>query len=417
MPFHIAFGSGYANVASVAIASFSPQVSGRGAAPCTAGGCNLNVSAPFDAVRFAVTADDAQGNELDRDTIELDVGALRGTVSLVFGGTPASSFLSIDPAELSTGAVGQATLRAVAYDTAGERLVGSSPFPAPATISSSDRTGATSLSPGSIASPAQTMAVTYSGASIGPVTFAGGAGITPVSLAIVTPPGMSSGGHALSDLILDSAEELASIPVAPANPAPAAGMRRRAASLSATDLSADPHAFPPVADQTPTGMCAVFSGVYAIRSYQERLDRGWFLEGTGAFGINTVTVFSPTFTYNQPGVSGFTDDGASLMSVARSLVRYGAAPWSVVPWTPGDASTDYRFTYAATVANQYRLRTYERIFSGDLATVKAYLRSGYPIYWGNAGQRRLCRSRLPRSLGLKPRVRPLARPCDGFSRL
>jgi hypothetical protein len=385
MTFDITIVESLTNVARVTI-SGAPASGGSAFEMQTAcGGAHCMISGSgiaYDDVLFQIALLDPNGTVLDQDAIELDTGSVRGTVFVVFGGNPSSALLSVTPAQLSYGTAATATLHVVALDAQGRRILGSAPFTTPIPITSSDQAGATTLAGSTIAAPAQRIAISYNGAADPPVEFSGGPGVSGATLALVSGPEGPVAPHGLSDAVIDSAEELASVPLAPSNPPAALGYRRRTASLSATDLSADPAAFPPVANQYPSSMCAVFSGVYAIRSYQERLMKGWSLDGSGPFGINSATVFSPTFTYNQPGVNHGEDDGASLMSVARSLTRYGAVPWSVVPWTPSDPSTDYRFTSAGAFAEQYRLQTYERIDSGDAATVKQYLAAGYPIYWG-----------------------------------
>lgn len=383
--FDVTIAEPLANLARVAI-SGTPASGGSAFAvqtACSSPHCTVTVSGiAYDDVLFQIALLDPNGTVLDQDAMELDTGSVRGVQFVIFGGNPNSALLSISPAQLPYGQAATATVHVVAFDAQGRRILGSVPFTTPISITSSDQTGATTLASSTIAAPAQRIAIAYNGAADPPVEFSGGPGVVGATLALVSAPQGAVEPHALSDAVIDSAEELASVPLAPSNPAAALGYRRRSASLSATDLSADPAAFPPIANQYPSGMCAVFSGVYAIRSYQERLVKNWSLDGSGTFGINPATVFSPTFTYNQPGVNHGEDEGASLMSVARSLTRYGAVPWSVVPWTPADPSTDYRFTSAGEFAEQYRLQTYERIDPGDAATVKQYLAAGYPIYWG-----------------------------------
>jgi hypothetical protein len=352
---------------------------------CASIGCSFTSQAPDGNVQLTITLTNGTAVVLS-GTVNLDAseGLLR-TPQLVFGAAPAKVVLSAEPAELRLGLASGTTLSALAYDSLGRRIIGSAAFASPIAVTSSDATGTTTLSGASITAPSQTLTVNYNGGVLANgVSFSGstsGASVTAVSLSVDEPPGVTSNGHGTGDAKMDSAEMLASIPAAPDLP-PTLANYRRPLSASSVDLSAN---FPPAGDQDGSSNCGVFSAVYGIRTYFENVERAklaapWILTGSGAWGENDRTAFSPTFTYNQASVNGGKDDGVALETVARSLREVGAVPLSVVGWTPKDPLTNFVPKFAG-LANSFRIASYETIDVNDLAKLKRYLAAGFPIYF------------------------------------
>ena len=354
---------------------------------CTSTGCSFNATAPNDDVSLAITLTNAQGATVLDGSIRLDADeAAMVPPSLVFGGTPATAMLSVAPAEVMLGQAGTASLEAVVYDSQGRRMIGSTAFPAPITVASSDTSGMTTLLGNSIANPTATLTVNYGGGQVAGygVTFSGasaGVTVTSVRLALDSPPEMTSHGEA-GDATDDSPELLASLPRAPAIPPTTLGRLVRPLAATSVDLSPN---FPPVANQQTTNMCGVFSAVYGIRTYLTKVamaaNPAWTLTGTGIFGENDNTVFSPTFTYNQQDVNGGIDDGVALSSVGRSLRDVGAVPWTNVPWAlTNSPATNYVAQFGGQAAT-YKITSYDTIDVNNVAQLKTYLASGFPIYF------------------------------------
>jgi hypothetical protein len=63
------------------------------------------------------------------------------------------------------------------------------------------------------------------------------------------------------------------------------------------------------------------------------------------------------------------------------LVRQGAAPWSVMPYTDKDYTTQPTAAQRSA-ASKYKLASYRRIPPGDIETIKAELAAGRPVVFG-----------------------------------
>jgi len=351
---------------------------------CTSTGCTFNAAAPNDDVNLQIALTNAQGATVLSGSVDLDAAeATMDPPSLVFGGTPATAMLSVYPTELMLGQVETASLEAVVYDAQGRRMIGSTAFPAPIAIASTDASGATTLLGNSIANPAASLTIDYNGAQIAGfgATFSGtSAGLTikPVRIALESPPEMTAKGEA-GDARIDSPEFLASIPAAPLTPTTTLGRNVRPLAVSSADLSPN---FPPVGNQQQTNMCGVFSGVYGIRTYMLKATApATVLTGAGIFGENDSAVFSPTFTYNQQDVNGGIDDGVALSSVGRSLRDVGAVSWSSVPWaTTNSPAMSYVPQFGAQAA-AYKITSYQELDINNTTQLKSYLAAGFPIYF------------------------------------
>lgn len=357
--------------------------------PCTSTGCSFTATAPDEYDRLTIQLTAAGGTVVLSGAAQLDAGeGAMASPQFVFGAAPARVVLSAEPMQIVLGAAGQTTIVALAYDGSNRRIIGSTPFPTPLAIASSGGGGSSALTASSITNPSQTLTLTYNGANVGStgVTISGstaGATVKPVTVDLEGAPHSNSAGHRVGDAKFDSPERLASLPTAPPIPPPMPlAYGRRTLAVSSIDLSAN---FPPAADQGQSNNCSVFSAVYGIRSYMENVERAknnaaWVLTGTGTWGENDSTAFSPTFNYNQPTINRGIDDGATLDDVARSLRETGAVPLRVVPWTPASPAVDFVPQFGAVAAN-FKIAEYATIDVADLAKMKDYLASGYAIYF------------------------------------
>ena len=89
------------------------------------------------------------------------------------------------------------------------------------------------------------------------------------------------------------------------------------------DLSADT---PPPGDQGRQGSCVGWAVAYAMKSYQERVERGWPL-------ADDRHLMSPAYVYNQIRLPG---GGAYFLDAFNLLVDQGAASLAVMPYDPRD---------------------------------------------------------------------------------
>ncbi len=353
---------------------------------CAAGSCSVSVSAPPAYANLAVTIANASGATLDTGSFSTEADDENGALFACFGCAPATVTLSANPIELPAGASATTTIDAVLYDGQGRRILGTTPFSTPITLTSSDPSA--TLSSTTLTSPAGSVSVSYSGASIPEFAINGtlaGAIVNPVNVAIAstTPFTEPSNGAVIGDTQISTPDELAAIPTAPPLPPPISSFATKRRPMSATFVNLSP-AFPPVGNQANSNMCAVFSGVYSIMSAMQKAARAsipsWVLTGSGQFGNNDATTFSPRFTYNQRSVNGGIDDGTTLIAVLESLRTIGAVPLSVVPWNAGDSPAySYLSTYTMGIAANYRVRQYWNLGT-NVGTIKSYLAAGYPIY-------------------------------------
>ena len=95
---------------------------------------------------------------------------------------------------------------------------------------------------------------------------------------------------------------------------------------SSVDLSADN---PPPGDQGRQGSCVGWAVAYAMKSYQERIERDWPLTNNGH-------VFSPAYVYNQIKLPG---GGAYMFDAFSLLVDQGVASLATMPYNPNDDRT------------------------------------------------------------------------------
>lgn len=134
------------------------------------------------------------------------------------------------------------------------------------------------------------------------------------------------------------------------------------------DLSPD---FPPVGYQGMQSSCVAWSVAYAVKSYQEKIERGW--------SYDESTLFSPAYIYNQ--INGGQDRGSVISEAMQIIIDQGAATLKTMPYNSKDYWTQPN-TKAKTEAGQYKGLKYSRIDYNDLRAVKSYLSQGIPIVFG-----------------------------------
>ncbi len=144
---------------------------------------------------------------------------------------------------------------------------------------------------------------------------------------------------------------------------------------ASTDLASK---MPPVGNQGQQGSCVGWSSTYAIKSYHEQIERNWgydapFKGGQGAH------VFSPAFVYNQ--INGGQDNGSNPVDALNLLVRTGAAPWNLMPYTDRDFRTQPPQN-ARSAASAYRNESFNQINFYTPDALKAELAAGNPILIG-----------------------------------
>ena len=137
------------------------------------------------------------------------------------------------------------------------------------------------------------------------------------------------------------------------------------------DLSGD---FPTVGDQGSVGSCVGWAVAYALKSYHERVERGWPLS-------QRAHLMSPCYLYNQIKVNG---GGAYFVDAFNLLLQQGVSSLAMMPC--GDPFNDELMPSDAArrEAADYKIASWGAVSRGATAgyfveEIKRHLVSGVPI--------------------------------------
>ena len=141
---------------------------------------------------------------------------------------------------------------------------------------------------------------------------------------------------------------------------------------SSIDIGVD---FPPPRSQGGQGSCVGWAVAYALKSYHERIERGWPL-------IDEKNLMSPAYVYNQIKLPG---GGAYFTDALNLLIDQGVSSWSQMPYNPYDDRTQPSAAARAEAAN-YRIadwgtvqRTTHAVFVQE---IKRHLAAADPVLIG-----------------------------------
>ncbi|MBI5777855.1 MAG: hypothetical protein HZA49_00165 [Planctomycetes bacterium] len=154
------------------------------------------------------------------------------------------------------------------------------------------------------------------------------------------------------------------------------------------------HKMPPAGAQGHQGSCTAWAVAYALKSYQEEVERNWGLDHPGH-------LFSPAYVYNQ--LNRGRDRGISIKGALNLLSAQGCATLAAMPYNSYDSSTKPS-DRAKDEARSYKIASWARI-NKNQDTIKQFLVSGYPLIIGimtgsNLGQENLIKANyIYRSLG------------------
>lgn len=139
--------------------------------------------------------------------------------------------------------------------------------------------------------------------------------------------------------------------------------------------SADLSPFVPApGDQGQQASCVGWAVAYAMKSYQEGVERRWPLDQPSA-------QFSPAYVYNQIRRSQTCTGGTMFPDALDLLRRAGAAPLSEFPYSEQvcsampDAATRQR-------ARVFAIADWRRVETRDQIEVKAYIAAEFPVMIG-----------------------------------
>ena len=141
---------------------------------------------------------------------------------------------------------------------------------------------------------------------------------------------------------------------------------------SSVDISVD---LPPPGDQKQQPSCVGWAVAYALKSFQERTERGWPL-------TNNRHIMSPAYVYNQvklPGGGAFFVDAFSL------VLNEGVSSWATMPYNPRDDRTQPSAAARSEAAN-YKIADWGSVLRTTHAQfvreVKRHLVAQQPVVIG-----------------------------------
>ncbi|MEW6557303.1 MAG: DNRLRE domain-containing protein [Elusimicrobiota bacterium] len=135
---------------------------------------------------------------------------------------------------------------------------------------------------------------------------------------------------------------------------------------SECDISSN---MPTPGNQGGQGSCTAWAVGYALKSYQEQVERNW--------GLSTSNhLFSPAYIYNQ--INGGQDAGSTISSALNILSSQGCASFITMPYNDKDYLTQPSVE-AKTEAAKYKIVMYRRVNILDTSEMKRFLKAGYPV--------------------------------------
>ena len=141
---------------------------------------------------------------------------------------------------------------------------------------------------------------------------------------------------------------------------------------SSVDLSVDA---PVPGEQGLQGSCVGWAVAYALKTYHERIERGWPL-------TDDRHVMSPAYIYNQIKVPG---GGAYFVDALIVLINEGVSSWEQMPYDPSDDRSQPSARARAEAAN-YKIVDWGTVLRNThqmfVQEIKRHLAAGTPLVVG-----------------------------------
>jgi hypothetical protein len=129
--------------------------------------------------------------------------------------------------------------------------------------------------------------------------------------------------------------------------------------------------FPTPGNQGRQSSCVGWAVAYALKSYQEGVERGWSLESPSAR-------FSPAFIYNQIKQGPDCRGGTRYIDALNLVRRDGSATLAQFPYDEGSCSTQPSVAIKQS-ARAFAIADWRRVNVQDEMEIKTQVASGFPV--------------------------------------
>ncbi len=353
-------------------------------APCTPTGCSVSVpNAPVGPSGYVINLT-AGSTLLSTATIGQYVLYHAQNVGLSFGGTIASVKLSVEPTTVKIGTPQTVLVTLLAYDSNGNRIVGSQPLSTPVLVT------APSGAPGTLpviqfTSANQRLTFAYNGGSsgYGATTFTGSVGsLTGTATLVEHIPNDTVNVNGTTDALGGDQRMTNEMAAAFGDGSTTfSGAARRPLAVRLPQ-SAIISVRPPSGNQGSQSSCVAWATGYMTASTISGNRFGYTSFLTGAGAPDYTKILSPAFVYNQ--INRGRDAGSMEADALTLLIARGDAPWVNMPFNPTDYLTQPTAA-AFTAALPNRITNFTHIPRTDPngpAQIKASIAAGVPVLWG-----------------------------------
>jgi len=129
----------------------------------------------------------------------------------------------------------------------------------------------------------------------------------------------------------------------------------------------------PVGSQGGQGSCVGWAVAYALKTYQEQVERSW--------GTDTPShQFSPAYVYNQIKIDG-CPDGSFITDAFELLAEQGCCTLATMPYDEDDCDT-MPSESARQGAKPFRIASSRKVNVQDTTELRTHLAAGFPIVIG-----------------------------------
>ncbi len=185
----------------------------------------------------------------------------------------------------------------------------------------------------------------------------------------VQPTDCANGKMKCGFVPLSSAQKSA-IPEDPSN------LVRHRGLPSRVDLSGK---MPAPGSQGRQGSCVGWATAYAIKSYQENVERRWGFGRHPQQGGRGSKIFSPAFVYNQ--INGGRDRGSNPVNALRLMQRQGVSTWASMPYDQRNY-TRRPPAAARNEAAKYKIKSFKYLNQSNPTAIKSVLAKGVIVLGG-----------------------------------